>query len=97
MPVQPGVGDQRQDPADRLPQDRDVLERLTGREVCVPAETLMPENDAHLPMGFGSSDFEPLFNYLKSNRNSPPVITLEPHCEKDLWLSLEYLSKKWPW
>lgn len=55
------------------------------------------ENDAHLPMGFGSIDFEPLFNYLKLNRNSPPIITLEPHREKDLWLSLEYLSKKWPW
>jgi hypothetical protein len=35
-------------------------------------------------------------SYLKSKRNSLPIITLEPHCENDLWLSLAYLSEVWP-
>jgi hypothetical protein len=25
------------------------------------------------------------------------MITLEPHREEDLWPSLEYLAKLWPW
>jgi sugar phosphate isomerase/epimerase len=53
------------------------------------------DSDAHLPMGSGAIDFQPLFNYLKSNKKSPSVITLEPHCEADLWRSLEYLAEVW--
>ena len=54
-------------------------------------------NDEHLAMGLGNIDFELLFNYLKSNNISPPIITLEPHQEEDLWPSLEYLARIWPW
>lgn len=54
-------------------------------------------NDEHLAIGLGTIDFDLLFRYLKSNRNSPPVITLEPHREEDLWPSLENLAKIWPW
>lgn len=53
--------------------------------------------DEHLAMGLGIIDFKMLFGYLKENRNSPPIITLEPHREEDLWPSLEYLAKIWPW
>ena len=54
-------------------------------------------NDEHLAMGLGTIDFDLLFNYLKLNNNSPPIITLEPHREEDLWPSLAYLAKIWPW
>ena len=54
-------------------------------------------DDEHLAMGLGSIDFELLFTYLKLNNNSPPIITLEPHQEEDLWPSLEYLARIWPW
>ncbi len=54
-------------------------------------------NDEHLAIGLGNIDFELLFNYLKSNNISPPIITLEPHQEEDLWPSLEYLAGIWPW
>jgi sugar phosphate isomerase/epimerase len=53
--------------------------------------------DEHLAIGSGSIDFRFLFNYLKLNNNSLPIITLEPHQEKDLWPSLAYLTKIWPW
>ena len=55
------------------------------------------DKDEHLAMGLGTIDFEPLFNHLKLNQNSLPILTLEPHREKDLWLSLEYLAKVWSW
>ena len=54
-------------------------------------------NDEHLAMGLGTIDFGLLFNHLKLNNNSPPIITLEPHQEEDLWPSLAYLAKIWPW
>ena len=54
-------------------------------------------NDEHLAIGLGTIDFDLLFSYLKSNRNSPPVVTLEPHREEDLWPSLKNLAKIWPW
>ncbi len=54
-------------------------------------------NDEHLAMGLGTIDFKLLFNYFKLNYISPPMITLEPHREEDLWPSLEYLAGLWPW
>lgn len=54
-------------------------------------------SDEHLAMGLGTIDFDLLFNYLKKIGNQPSVITLEPHHEEDLWPSLEYLAKVWPW
>jgi len=54
-------------------------------------------DDEHLAMGSGMIDFSILFKYLKKNKNISPIITLEPHEEKDLWPSLEYLAKEWPW
>lgn len=53
--------------------------------------------DDHLALGRGSIDFQHFFNHLKTIREAPPVITLEPHKEKDLWHSLAYLEKLWPW
>ncbi|MGD8290572.1 MAG: sugar phosphate isomerase/epimerase family protein [Desulfobacterales bacterium] len=53
--------------------------------------------DEHLAIGSGTIDFKFLFRYLKSISDSPPIITLEPHQEGDLWPSLAYLAKIWPW
>jgi sugar phosphate isomerase/epimerase len=55
------------------------------------------ENDEHLAMGQGKIDFETLFKKLKLKMKSPPAVTLEPHRESDLWPSVEYLEKLWPW
>jgi hypothetical protein len=38
-----------------------------------------------------------LFEYLKGRKADPPIVTIEPHREEDLWPSLEYLEKFWPW
>jgi sugar phosphate isomerase/epimerase len=54
-------------------------------------------NDDHVGLGKGNIDFQPLVDYLKSQKNYPPVITLEPHTEKDLWDSLEFLDNIWPY
>jgi sugar phosphate isomerase/epimerase len=48
--------------------------------------------DEHLPLGSGKIDFYPLIGFLKK-RKKLPLITLEPHKEADLWLSMEYLSR----
>jgi sugar phosphate isomerase/epimerase len=53
--------------------------------------------DEHLAMGSGIVDFSKLFKYLKKKSNPPPIVTLEPHEEKDLWPSVEYLARHWPW
>ncbi len=53
--------------------------------------------DDHLALGKGKVDFGLLFNYLKKRRTGPPVMTIEPHREEDLWPSLEYLENIWPW
>jgi sugar phosphate isomerase/epimerase len=53
--------------------------------------------DEHLAMGQGTIDFSILFKYLKENKKTPLIVTLEPHEEEDLWPSLEYLAKIWPW
>jgi sugar phosphate isomerase/epimerase len=54
--------------------------------------------DDHLGLGEGGSvDFEALFRQLIASREEPPVVTFEPHKEEDLWPSVEYLEKIWPW
>lgn len=55
------------------------------------------DQDDHLALGNGSINFSHLFKLLSSEKTEPPVITLEPHREQDLWPSLEYLRKLWPW
>jgi sugar phosphate isomerase/epimerase len=55
------------------------------------------EWDDHLALGQGDIDFQGLFHALRKIRETPPPITLEPHREKDLSPSLEYLEKIWPW
>ena len=55
------------------------------------------QGDEHLAMGKGSIDFNQLFAYLKNRHTKPPLITLEPHEEKHLELSLAYLAEIWPW
>jgi len=49
------------------------------------------ERDEHLPMGKGGIDFSPVTDFLRKGK-SLPIITLEPHEEKALWLSLAYLK-----
>jgi len=49
------------------------------------------ERDEHLPLGAGKIDFSPLVGFLQK-RKMLPIITLEPHEEKDLWPSLAYLK-----
>jgi sugar phosphate isomerase/epimerase len=53
--------------------------------------------DEHLGMGLGNIDFKKFFVDLKALRDTPPVITLEPHREEDLPVSLKYLEEIWPW
>lgn len=53
--------------------------------------------DEHMAVGQGQIDFKTVFNSLKAVRQDPPVITLEPHKEGDLWPSFHYLEKIWPW
>ena len=53
--------------------------------------------DDHLPLGQGNIDFKSFFEQTKEILDKPPVVTLEPHQEPDLWQSLEYLEKIWPW
>ncbi|MBW1981834.1 MAG: sugar phosphate isomerase/epimerase [Deltaproteobacteria bacterium] len=52
--------------------------------------------DSHQAIGDGSAPFHELFQYL-GNNNRRPVITLEPHAEENLWLSLQSLRELWPW
>jgi sugar phosphate isomerase/epimerase len=53
--------------------------------------------DDHLPLGGGAIDFPMLFKKLGAMRSVPPLITLEPHREDDLWPSVACLEKIWPW
>jgi sugar phosphate isomerase/epimerase len=53
--------------------------------------------DEHLAIGLGSIDFEAFLSNLKTLRPDPPIITLEPHSEEDLWPGLDYLEQIWPW
>ena len=55
------------------------------------------KQDDHLALGRGNIDFMELFRQLRALRRTPPVITMEPHREEDLWPSLEYLEEIWPW
>jgi sugar phosphate isomerase/epimerase len=55
------------------------------------------DRDDHLALGNGNINFSKLFKLLSSRINERPIITLEPHKEQDLWPSLEYLRKIWPW
>ena len=53
--------------------------------------------DEHLALGKGTIDFGPLFQELGSEGKEPPIITLEPHREEDLWPGLQFLERVWPW
>jgi sugar phosphate isomerase/epimerase len=53
--------------------------------------------DDHLALGAGQIDFRSLLKYVKGKKADPPIITIEPHKEEDLWPSLEYLESIWPW
>jgi sugar phosphate isomerase/epimerase len=55
------------------------------------------KEDEHLAVGEGCIDFQSFFRLLKALRKEPPIVTLEPHVEEDLWPSIEYLEKFWPW
>jgi sugar phosphate isomerase/epimerase len=50
------------------------------------------QGDEHLGLGLGSFDFKSLFQFLAAN-NLHPLVTLEPHSEKDLWHALAYLDE----
>jgi sugar phosphate isomerase/epimerase len=53
-------------------------------------------SDSHGPIGSGTAPFQELFQYLH-DQEKRPIITLEPHEEATLWVSLENLEKLWPW
>lgn len=55
------------------------------------------EGDDHLAPGKGSIDFPALFDRLKDRKDDPPVVTIEPHNEPDVWDSVGYLAGIWPW
>jgi sugar phosphate isomerase/epimerase len=48
--------------------------------------------DTHIAIGSGCFDFSGLFRDLRQ-KNISPLITLEPHSEQDLWLSLEHIAQ----
>ncbi|MBW2130478.1 MAG: sugar phosphate isomerase/epimerase [Deltaproteobacteria bacterium] len=54
-------------------------------------------SDEHLALGRGTIEFRPLFQFLKHLKGTRPLVTLEPHREPDLSVSLEYLKQHWPW
>ena len=49
--------------------------------------------DDHKGLGRGNNDFTSLMQYLQADKERQPIITLEPHTEKDLWDSLAYLEE----
>ncbi|MBW1893527.1 MAG: sugar phosphate isomerase/epimerase [Deltaproteobacteria bacterium] len=51
------------------------------------------KKDEHLALGTGNIDFQPVFEFLKYDKENRTVITLEPHDEASLWPSLEFLEK----
>ena len=53
--------------------------------------------DDHIALGQGSIDFKSFFAILHALRQTPPIVTLEPHTEAALWPSLQYLESVWPW
>jgi len=50
------------------------------------------DRDDHIAIGSGCINFTELFDFLRQQRLSP-LITLEPHSEADLWLSLRNLAE----
>jgi len=66
------------------------LERL-GRYV---GELHLHDNngssDDHLPVGKGSFPFSRLFAFLRE-RGMTPIVTIEPHTEKNLWDTLDHI------
>ena len=55
------------------------------------------DRDDHLALGRGSIDFPGLLRRVDTLASAPPVVTLEPHREEDLGVSIEYLNNNWPW
>lgn len=50
------------------------------------------KRDEHIAIGQGCFDFVELFDHLRAN-DLTPLITLEPHSEKDLWTSLDAIKR----
>jgi len=50
------------------------------------------QRDDHLPVGEGCLDFAGLFAYLHEKALNP-LVTLEPHSEKDLWQTIKNLDR----
>ncbi len=48
--------------------------------------------DDHIAIGHGNFDFVSLLEFIGEKKISP-LVTLEPHSEKDLWLSLEAIEE----
>jgi sugar phosphate isomerase/epimerase len=55
------------------------------------------EKDDHLCMGRGRIDFDRIFSLLVNILKGPPIVTLEPHREEDVWPTLAFLKGVWPW
>ena len=53
--------------------------------------------DDHLPIGCGVIDFSGLLSRLAETLDRPPAVTLEPHKEEDVAVTLAGLAKVWPW
>lgn len=55
------------------------------------------ESDDHLALGKGNINFQEILLLVKHLNHKPLAVTIEPHKEKDLFLSLKYLKTVWPW
>ena len=49
-------------------------------------------SDDHLPVGRGSFPFPRLFTFLKE-KGMTPIVTIEPHTEKNLWDTLDHIRE----
>ncbi len=55
------------------------------------------KKDDHLCLGRGNIDFRRIFSLLVETLKRPPIVTLEPHREEDVWPTFAYFAKVWPW
>ncbi|MBN1930893.1 MAG: sugar phosphate isomerase/epimerase [Desulfobacterales bacterium] len=53
--------------------------------------------DDHIALGQGEINFHHFFDLLKHIEKKPSIITLEIHRQEDLWPSIDFLEKMWPW
>ncbi|MFH1091939.1 MAG: sugar phosphate isomerase/epimerase family protein [Pseudomonadota bacterium] len=78
----------------------DPLKWLEALWPCLAVLHLHDNNgefDQHLGLGRGTIDFPAFFSWLAEHGVRPAAVTLEPHQEDQLWVSVAELADLWPW